>query len=124
MKRKGQPAVRFPVRLPNELWRVLATDDKLRRTRVLGYYEPSMNYFILDLIYDQLREGPNPDSFAVSKPPLYGEPVQIAVRLPTDLYKEFRIFCVKAGTSMNETIIEWLWRDESVRDALKHHRYI
>ncbi len=51
VKRRGQPVVRFPVRLPKELWRVLKNDRELGKTRVLvEYWEPSMNSFIMYLI--------------------------------------------------------------------------
>lgn len=117
--------VRFPVRLPTELWRVLKTDKELGKTRVLvEYWEPKMNPFIMYLIMDELLKFPDPVSFEPSVSFLPGKRVQIAVRLPTRLNIEFRTFCLKAGTSMNETIIEWLWRDEAVQAALKRHKYI
>ena len=129
MKRKGQPMVRFPVHLPRELWDVLKNDRELGKTRVFLDWEPTMNNFIRSLVIDWIlawrRRNYDPANFEPSKYPfLPGKRIQIAVRLPTDVYVDFRKFCAEAGTSMNETVIEWLFRDKAVQAALKRHRYI
>lgn len=118
MKRKGQPDERIPMRLPRVLWDILRFDVAPQKTA---------SPFIAGLIQTRLIRD-KPDDFQISHYPFPIEPCpsrpQISIRLTMKLNREFRKFCVDAGTNMTETIIEWLLREESVRAALKRHRYL
>jgi hypothetical protein len=125
---------RITLRLPRELWDVLKHDREVFKrdpdlgeglVRVMLDYEPKINHFVCDLIQERFWGRPDPANFESSAYPFRpGKRIQLSIRLETGLYKKFRKYCIEAGTTMNKTIMEWLWQDEAVQAALKRHRYI